>query len=29
VVDGAGHWIQQQAPDIVSEALVRFLRGAA
>jgi pimeloyl-ACP methyl ester carboxylesterase len=26
VVDGAGHWVQQQAADAVSEALVRFLR---
>jgi pimeloyl-ACP methyl ester carboxylesterase len=26
VVDGAGHWVQQQAPDAVSEALLRFLR---
>jgi pimeloyl-ACP methyl ester carboxylesterase len=26
VVDGAGHWVQQQAPEAVSEALVRFLR---
>ena len=29
VVEGAGHWVQQEAPDVVSEALVGFLRGAA
>src|SRR3954452_10328627 len=29
VVDGAGHWVQQQAPEAVSQALVRFLREAA
>jgi pimeloyl-ACP methyl ester carboxylesterase len=29
VVDGAGHWVQQEAPEVVSEALVGFLRGAA
>jgi pimeloyl-ACP methyl ester carboxylesterase len=29
VVDGAGHWVQQQAAPEVSEALVRFLREAA
>jgi pimeloyl-ACP methyl ester carboxylesterase len=29
VVDGAGHWVQQQAAEAVSEALVRFLREAA
>jgi pimeloyl-ACP methyl ester carboxylesterase len=27
VVDGAGHWVQQQAADEVSRTLVRFLRG--
>jgi pimeloyl-ACP methyl ester carboxylesterase len=26
VVPGAGHWLQQQAPEVVSEMLVRFLR---
>jgi pimeloyl-ACP methyl ester carboxylesterase len=29
VVEGAGHWVQQEAPNVVSEALVGFLRGAA
>jgi pimeloyl-ACP methyl ester carboxylesterase len=29
VVDGAGHWVQQQASEAVSEALVRFLRETA
>jgi pimeloyl-ACP methyl ester carboxylesterase len=28
VVDGAGHWVQQQAPEIVDAALIRFLREA-
>ena len=27
VVPGAGHWVQQQAPDAVNEALLRFLGG--
>jgi pimeloyl-ACP methyl ester carboxylesterase len=26
VLDGVGHWVQQEAPDEVNEALVRFLR---
>jgi epoxide hydrolase A/B len=26
-VEGAGHWIQQERPHIVSEAIVAFLRG--
>jgi pimeloyl-ACP methyl ester carboxylesterase len=26
IVDGAGHWIQQQAPDAVNAALLPFLR---
>jgi pimeloyl-ACP methyl ester carboxylesterase len=26
VIDGGGHWIQQQAPDEVNDALLRFLR---
>jgi pimeloyl-ACP methyl ester carboxylesterase len=26
VIDGAGHWVQQQSPDEVNEALLRFLR---
>jgi pimeloyl-ACP methyl ester carboxylesterase len=29
VVDGAGHWVQQQAAEAVSEALLRFLRETA
>ena len=27
VVEGAGHWVQQQSPDEVNEALLRFLGG--
>jgi pimeloyl-ACP methyl ester carboxylesterase len=27
VVPGAGHWVQQQAPEVVNEALVEFLGG--
>jgi pimeloyl-ACP methyl ester carboxylesterase len=27
VVDGAGHWIQQERPDEVNEALLKFLSG--
>lgn len=27
VVEGAGHWVQQQAPKAVNEALLRFLGG--
>jgi pimeloyl-ACP methyl ester carboxylesterase len=27
VVPGAGHWVQQQAPEAVNEALLEFLRG--
>ena len=27
VVDGAGHWVQQQAPEQVNAALLEFLRG--
>jgi pimeloyl-ACP methyl ester carboxylesterase len=26
VIDGAGHWVQQQSPDEVNEALLSFLR---
>jgi epoxide hydrolase A/B len=29
VVEGAGHWVQQQCPDEVNAALLRFLRDAA
>jgi epoxide hydrolase A/B len=27
VVPGAGHWVQQEAPEVVNDALLRFLRG--
>jgi pimeloyl-ACP methyl ester carboxylesterase len=27
IVDGAGHWVQQQAPEAVNAALLDFLRG--
>ena len=27
IVDGAGHWVQQEAPGAVNEALLSFLRG--
>ena len=27
LVDGAGHWVQQEAPDAVNEALLDFLNG--
>jgi pimeloyl-ACP methyl ester carboxylesterase len=26
VIDGAGHWIQQERPDEVNAALIAFLR---
>ena len=29
LVDGAGHWVQQEQPERVSEILVEFLRGGA
>ena len=29
VLDGAGHWVQQERPDEVNEALLRFLRDVA
>jgi pimeloyl-ACP methyl ester carboxylesterase len=29
LVDGAGHWVQQEQPQKVSEVLVEFLRTAA
>jgi len=28
LVDGAGHWVQQEQPNEVSWLLVQFLRGA-
>jgi pimeloyl-ACP methyl ester carboxylesterase len=27
LLDGAGHWVQQEQPERVSELLVEFLRG--
>ena len=27
VIDGAGHWVQQERPDEVNEALLKFLSG--
>ena len=27
VVEGVGHWVQQQAPDAVNDALLAFLKG--
>jgi pimeloyl-ACP methyl ester carboxylesterase len=27
LVDGAGHWVQQEQPEQVSMLLVQFLRG--
>jgi pimeloyl-ACP methyl ester carboxylesterase len=29
LVDGAGHWVQQEQPEQVSELLIGFLRGYA
>ncbi len=26
LIDGAGHWIQQERPDAVNAALIAFLR---
>jgi pimeloyl-ACP methyl ester carboxylesterase len=26
LLEGAGHWVQQEAPEAVNEALIRFLR---
>ncbi len=26
IIDGAGHWVQQEAPDTVNQALLEFLR---
>jgi pimeloyl-ACP methyl ester carboxylesterase len=28
IVDGAGHWVQQEQPEKVSNLILRFLRGA-
>jgi epoxide hydrolase A/B len=27
MIDGAGHWLQQERPDLVNEALLEFLKG--
>jgi pimeloyl-ACP methyl ester carboxylesterase len=27
LIDGAGHWVQQEAPGPVNAALIEFLRG--
>ena len=27
ILEGAGHWIQQERPDEVNAALIAFLRG--
>jgi pimeloyl-ACP methyl ester carboxylesterase len=29
IIEGAGHWVQQEAPAAVNEALLRFLQGVA
>jgi pimeloyl-ACP methyl ester carboxylesterase len=29
LVEGAGHWVQQEQPERVTELLLRFLRGNA
>jgi pimeloyl-ACP methyl ester carboxylesterase len=29
VIDGAGHWVQQEQPEVVSSLLVEFLRDSA
>jgi pimeloyl-ACP methyl ester carboxylesterase len=29
LVDGAGHWVQQEQPERVSELLLQFLRDSA
>jgi pimeloyl-ACP methyl ester carboxylesterase len=29
IIDGAGHWIQQERPAAVNAALLKFLRAAA
>jgi pimeloyl-ACP methyl ester carboxylesterase len=29
IIDGAGHWVQQERPDEVNAALLKFLREAA
>jgi pimeloyl-ACP methyl ester carboxylesterase len=27
IIEGAGHWVQQERPDEVNAALIDFLRG--
>jgi pimeloyl-ACP methyl ester carboxylesterase len=27
IIDGAGHWVQQERPDVVNAALIEFLSG--
>jgi pimeloyl-ACP methyl ester carboxylesterase len=27
MIEGAGHWIQQERPEVVNEAIVAFLEG--
>jgi pimeloyl-ACP methyl ester carboxylesterase len=27
LIDGAGHWVQQEQPERVSELLIEFLQG--
>jgi pimeloyl-ACP methyl ester carboxylesterase len=29
LIDGAGHWVEQEQPEEVSRLLVQFLRSAA
>jgi pimeloyl-ACP methyl ester carboxylesterase len=29
LVDGAGHWVQQEQPEAVSRLLLQFLHGVA
>ncbi len=26
IIEGAGHWVQQEAPDAVNDALLTFLK---
>ncbi len=28
LVDGAGHWVQQEQPEVLSKLLLEFLKGA-
>jgi pimeloyl-ACP methyl ester carboxylesterase len=29
LLEGAGHWVQQEQPEAVSSLLIEFLRGSA